>query len=311
MNILFHSNQLDERGTSTALFDYAYYNETILGNVSYIAAPIKNCTLTLTERFHEAFPDGVCLYSSTYELESFCYMHDIDVVYWIKYGLNHGEPVPGIRNVVHVVFDGSAPHSDRYAAVSKWLGDKYKIPYVPHIASLPNITEDYREQLGIPKGALVYGRYGGKDSFDDSVAWHIVNKVARQRPDIYFLFMNTDVFCPSLPNVIHIAATTDPEEKTAFINTCDAMLHCRMRGETFGLSVCEFLHQNKPVITRIDSPERNHIQVLGERGYYYSSGPELEAILTTFKRSDYDYSKLVEQFKPEVVMQQFNEIFLK
>ena len=34
--IAFHSNQLCIRGTEVALFDYAHYNETILGNKSYI-----------------------------------------------------------------------------------------------------------------------------------------------------------------------------------------------------------------------------------------------------------------------------------
>lgn len=310
-NILFHSNQLDLRGTSTALYDYAYFNETILGNKSFIAAPI-NSDLSSQHRFHKSFCGRVFLYETLGELQVYCRLHCIDVVYWIKYGTDDSNTVPGVKNVVHVVFDGSTPHSNKYAAVSKWLGDKYNIPYVPHIVSLPDIKEDYREHLGIPKEALVFGRHGGNDSFDDSVAWPVVTKVARQRPDVYFLFMNTDVFCPSLPNVIHIDPTTDEEVKTAFINTCDAMLHCRMRGETFGLSVCEFLHQDKPVITRIDSPERNHIQVMGDKGFYYSSSAELEAILTHLKRPEgINYSKLVEQFSPERVMEQFNNTFLK
>ena len=36
MNILFHSNQLSERGTEIALFDYAHFNETMLNNKSFI-----------------------------------------------------------------------------------------------------------------------------------------------------------------------------------------------------------------------------------------------------------------------------------
>lgn len=36
MNIGFWENQLCERGTTTSLYDYAFYNQTILGNKSFI-----------------------------------------------------------------------------------------------------------------------------------------------------------------------------------------------------------------------------------------------------------------------------------
>ena len=32
MNIGFWDNQLSERGTTTSLFDYAFYNQKLLGN---------------------------------------------------------------------------------------------------------------------------------------------------------------------------------------------------------------------------------------------------------------------------------------
>ncbi len=35
-SVAFHSNQLGIRGTEVALYDYARYNEEILGNKSYI-----------------------------------------------------------------------------------------------------------------------------------------------------------------------------------------------------------------------------------------------------------------------------------
>ena len=36
VKIAFHDNQLGERGTTVAVFDYAYYNKHILGNESII-----------------------------------------------------------------------------------------------------------------------------------------------------------------------------------------------------------------------------------------------------------------------------------
>ena len=36
MHIAFWDNQLCERGTTVSLYDYAFYNQTLLGNKSYI-----------------------------------------------------------------------------------------------------------------------------------------------------------------------------------------------------------------------------------------------------------------------------------
>lgn len=36
MKIAFFDNYLTERGTTVSLFDYAYYNETLLNNKSFI-----------------------------------------------------------------------------------------------------------------------------------------------------------------------------------------------------------------------------------------------------------------------------------
>ena len=55
--------------------------------------------------------------------------------------------------------------------------------------------------------------------------------------------MNVDLL--SLHTHIHTYS-----EKEAFYRTCDAMLHARRDGETFGLAVAEFSVRNKPVITK-------------------------------------------------------------
>jgi len=34
--VAFHSNELNVRGTNVALYDYALYNEELLGNKSFI-----------------------------------------------------------------------------------------------------------------------------------------------------------------------------------------------------------------------------------------------------------------------------------
>ena len=80
------------------------------------------------------------------------------------------------------------------------------------------------------------------------------------------MFMNQDPFC-DIDNVLFIEGTTDQEQKVAFINTCDVMIHARERGETFGLAIAEFSSQNKPIITYSLSPERCHIDILGNNQF--------------------------------------------
>jgi hypothetical protein len=40
-----------------------------------------------------------------------------------------------------------------------------KPPVVPHIVSLPELSEDLRAELGIPEDAVVFGRHGGVGTF--------------------------------------------------------------------------------------------------------------------------------------------------
>jgi len=53
------------------------------------------------------------------------------------------------------------------------------------------------------------------------------------------------------------------------------MLHGRMRGETFGLSCLEFAMLGKPVLTYGGSPERAHLEILGDSAVPYQNAKEL------------------------------------
>jgi hypothetical protein len=304
MNILFHSNQLGVRGTEVALYDYAHYNETILGNVSYIAAP-ANSDMSALEKFKSRFGDRVILYNNFIEL-TISSSYRIDVAYFIKAGFNDGLLCPGIKNIVHAVFDASDKHGDVYVAVSEWLGKKHNVDYLPHIVSLPDVKEDFREFIGASHNDVIFGRYGGFDQFDIPYLGDVIKAAADK--GVKFLLMNTKQFNFHHTNIMYSEANTDMNTKTAFINTCDAMIHGRTDGESFGLAVAEFLHQNKPVVTSMQCRDRNHIHVLGDKGLYYSNGNELYAILTSFEKKDYNVKPLVDQFKPEVIMQKFKSL---
>lgn len=302
IKVLFHSNQLGIRGTETALYEYAHYNETLLGNTSYIAAPVYSDMQTY-DKFKSRFEDRVLLYGSLNELQS----NNFDVAYFIKAGYNDGKLIEGAKNIVHYVFEGSDPHGDVYVGVSEWLSKKYNTDYLPHIVTLPEVNYSYREYLGISEEDIVFGRHGGFDQFDVPYLREVVEAAADI--GIKFLFMNTSVFTTEHPNIIYLSPAYELDTKAAFINTCDAMLHGRTEGETFGLSICEFLYFNKPVITNLVCRDRNHIELLKDSGIYYTNANELYSLLVNFTKKDYNIKNLIKPFSPEEIMKKFKSLY--
>lgn len=300
MKIGFHSNQLGIRGTEVALYDYALANQEILGNESIVFAP-KNSDLATYDKFSKKLP--VYLYNNFEELEDF----NLDWCYFIKYGTNDGKLLESAKNFVHAVFNVNEPHGDVYAYVSEWLGELHGSPFLPHIVHTPSNSQDFRQQLGISKDAVVFGRYGGYDQFDYNWVKDVIETIVKENSHIYFIFLNTQSFIQH-PQVFFFGGTDDINKKTAFINTCDAMLHARSEGESFGLSICEFLAQNKPVITNPKGRDKNHVRVLGDKGIYYTNTKELYNILTGFIPKKENYSHLIDAFSPEKVINKFNNL---
>lgn len=300
MRIGFLSNQLDNRGTGNALYNYAHYNEELLGNESIIYTFANgNHDDEAVRRFTHRFSLSVILLP---------YKIEVDALYHIKSGYDDGfRPPDDIPYLVHSVFDNQ-PHGTVYATVSPWMGQRFQIPYVPHIVELPRLTGNLREELGIPKDVVVFGRHGGSDSFDIPFVKNSISYYVQQHENVYFLFMNTDKFVEH-PRVIHIPATVDPDRKARFVNSCDAMIHARARGETFGIAVGEFALYGKPIITYSESHERAHLQELGHFALTYKDTPTLER----------QFDKVMEgplitwgygQYGPINVMKKFEEVFL-
>lgn len=315
MKIAFHSNQLSLRGTEIALYDYAHFNEELLGNSSIIVTPRHSPghNELSARRFASRFP--VVGYDGLDELERVMAEHQIDTLYCIKSGSNDGVVSRRVKTVVHAVFGYCEPHGDVYAYVSEWLsqyasGGVY--PAVPHIvAPLPTVG-DLRHELGIPKDATVFGRHGGSDSFDIPFVHIVVHELAKQMDDLFFLFLGTDSFCPPHPRIIHIPPTADLIVKSKFISSCDAMLHARTSGETFGLAVAEFSALRKPIISYSKSLERAHIEILGNDAYYYEDPATLAHLLLHLKEQPRrNLSVYADTFAPEIVMQRFKTIFLE
>jgi glycosyltransferase involved in cell wall biosynthesis len=322
--VLFFDSNLNERGTSVSTYDYAHFNETILGNKSIIAS-FKTGELTSYNKFKERFGE-IHLVDNFIDLEKI----KCDYVYNQKFGFNDNNIVSTAKNLIHAVFPSYQPHGDVYAYISKWLSNniqygkikceftatpnpsdiKEELLYVPYMISLPDVKEDFKEFFNV-KDKLIIGWYGG-NNFHIPDAQQAVADVAKKRKDIVFIFMNQQEAFSNEDNILFINGTTDIEQKVAFINTCDVMIHARERGETFGLAIGEFSTKNKPIITYGNSWERNHIDTLGDKGIYYYDYNSLYNILMNIQKSDIEGKEwnCYQEYTPEKVMEQFNKIFL-
>jgi len=116
-----------------------------------------------------------------------------------------------------------------------------------------------------------------------------------------------------LPNIIHLEPIYDLQEKSNFIGMCDAMLHSRAQGESFGLAIAEFLYHDKPVISYPFGTDLNHTKMLGEKGRWFNNPTELYKQLTGVRQEAHngEYKKLVEKYTPENVMNKFNQVFIE
>lgn len=318
MKIGFLATQLCVRGSTIALYDYAHYNELILKNESVIFYQPTHYlnNASKIEQFNKRF---TCYtYSTIDEVDAIIVSQKIDALYSIKYGTRDNNLSKVCPNLVHAVF-ACEPHGERYAFVSKWLSDKYgKIaPYVPHMINLPdNHGKNLRTILNIPSDAIVYGVYGGQDSFDIRFVHQSINIIIDEQPNTYFIFMNIRRDTIEHDRLIYMPQTPDIDFKLRFINTCDAMIHGRTLGETFGLAIGEFSTLNKPVIT-YNGPivlhyfnDKQHIEILGDKGIYYSDMSSLLTIFRTFKK-EYKEWNCYKEYTPEKVMKIFDEVFLK
>jgi len=306
--------------------DYAMGNHEILGNESIFLMPWREGgeEHPVTRRMKEIAP--LRFYRTEVEREDILKEEKTDFFYCIKNGFNDGVFSRKVPTGIHAIFRESEFHGDIYAYVSSWLSEvmTYGLgPWVPHMVRLAQERGNLRSEYGIPDDATVFGRHGGDDSFDIPWVQKAVVDIARENPGVWFLFLNTQEFegAKGLPNVRFFSATADPIRKRMFFNSCDAMLHARARGETFGLSCLEFAMLGKRVLTFAGSPERAHIDILGDSAVPYASACELKEILrnpASIVRNpcngaaggDMRLDSRFGGFYPEAVMMKFHKVFL-
>jgi len=310
--VAFHSNELNVRGTNVAMYDYAVYNEDILGNKSYIISN-ANADLSALDKFKSRFE--VCLYNKFEDSYAFASEKNVEYVYYVKAGDKDGREIPGTKSLIHAVFQHRDEHGAAYAYISEWLARQMNMTdkYIPYMVDMPTAKKNYRAKLGIPANAIIMGRHGGYTEFDLPFVYSAIYNTLDVRDDIYFLFMNTKAFGAKHKNIIHIQGTYDMQHKSDFIDTCDYMIHGRNMGESFGLAISEFLYHDKPVVSWNNGNDKNHIEMLGDKGIWYSDEKSLTSILHTLVANTQPkgyYKSIVSKYSPINVMQQFDKIFL-
>jgi hypothetical protein len=317
MKVLFHTTGLNFRGTTVAVMDYARYNQEILGNESVISY----CADSVFGNDGGNEQSMIDKIGSEFELRS-AYNNNfeaigsgIDVCYFLTSGYQVPEnPIlSNARNCAHVIFQFKQPYADRYAYVSEWLSNHMsggELPYVPHIVHLPEHNADYRKKLGIGTDKIIIGRHGGLKTMDIRFTWEAVMNIVNTDPRFVFVFLNTQKIIEH-PNIIYLDAINDPQEKSNYINMCDAFIQGKSGGESFGLAPCESLFFNKPTFCFNGGTDLHHVDLLRNTGLLYNNTQELVDKLQHLSLFTANYNQIVDKFNPKTVMEKFDQVFLK
>jgi len=325
LKIAIHTNGLDQRGTGKVPGDYARALHAHTPHEAVIMASglSSNEALARTNSEFRVFTYDKHVDTHRSELvrdviEEIVEREKIDYVHMIKYGIDDHITPRNCRTGIHCVFNMTQPHGDVYAAVSETLALKFgHTKFVPHIITRMYATENVRAKYGIPMDAMVVGRAGGLHTFDLPFVHAAVFEALEKRPDLWFLFLSTEKFIEH-PRAIFVPWLSNEQQKFNHIHSCDAMLHARAMGETFGLAIGEFSAANKPVLTWSgnDHPgyDRAHLDILGNKAIVYNSQHELVDLLLGLDRNflcSLNWDVYTQRFSPKVVIQQYQDVFLK
>jgi hypothetical protein len=315
MKVLLHDNSLNLRGTSVAVYDYAFWlkkNYNIECLISFFKNDPNNHN-SIIKKFEKEFQ--IIPLNSIKDLDTEITKNQIDIFYAQKSGHKDEIFTNKCKTAIHAVFPTPSEHAhgDVYAYISDWLAETCSnntLPFVPYMLNLPLVDKklNFKQQLNIPKHAKVFGRHGGFDSFDILFVQKAIQTLVNNDKNIYFIFCNTPQFI-NHPQVIFTNCVISLKDKVKFVNTCDAMLHARFRGETFGLAVLEFISQNKPVFTYKNSSEGHHYKMLENSGYLYTDEQNLIEQISSFVPHDITYT-CVQNFTPTNTIKKFYNTFI-
>lgn len=317
-DILFYTPHICLRGSSVAIRDYAFYLNSLHGlrtAVAYQPNEPRN-SLDTIRRWSSLFP--ILNVNRPDDLQTVARRVSARYVYQLT-SVNAWAPIYNSKLLIHQTGMQPLPVLERnicYSYVSEWSAafnqpsERHPQNWVPHIVTKHQETrkgKDFRSIFGIPMNAVVLGRTGGLDTWNIPFVDSCINQALSLRSDLWFVLQNTPRRI-SHPRVIYLPATTSSIIKSAFINACDAMLHARIEGESFGIACGEFSIASKPVITYSGSKERSHLEILGNKALLYSNVNQLLEILHHFCPQPGDWNCYA-SFNPLAVTGRFINVF--
>ncbi len=316
MNIGFYIDEMNFRGIAHSTYLYAINNKKYLKNKSIIFYNKKNFRnkKEVIQKFKKKF---YCVGISSFrEIDLYKVKHKLDYLYTQKSGNKDSWVSEKIKTIVHAVYPQklNQVHGYSYAYISEWLSNKFsnkKIPFVPLITEYTNVSSNFKKSLKIKKNDVVFGCHGGDSSFDMKFVQSAVLNIAKDRKDIFFLFLNINKFCKH-PQVKFLKGTSNENFKKKFINTCDAMLYGRSLGESFGLACSEFAVQHKDILSYKFNRHESHKFNISKKNFLeYCSYETLYNLLSNYKKKyKKKYKSKYEKYSSLKVMKDFKNIFL-
>ena len=315
MKIGFYIEEMNYRGVVNSIFEYANNNQKILKNKSYIFyndSALNNKREVILE-FKKKFK--VFYVKDFIEILKINNYIKLDYIYFQRQGVKE-KMIPGIKNIIHAVFPQNIfqYHGFRYAFISSWLSrtcSNNKYPFVPLTICLPKTKGNMRSELNIPSDAKVFGCHGGETSFDLIFVQNAIKEILSKNKNIYFIFLNIKKFF-SHKRIIFLKGSFNKIKKVKFINSCNAMLHARSLGESFGLSCSEFLLKNKPIFTYGFCKQRAHFEICKKNVItYYSYHDLINKILNFNNQKKYNSSDLKIKFSKTRITKIFHRTFFK
>lgn len=314
MKVLFYISDLDHRGTTKRAHDYAFYGHKF-GILTPLIAYSCASSLQTLKRFEETFAP----LSQVKNLEKagrLARERGCRAVFFVEdgyYCLN--SPViaePGVETWKQMIFGACAAKGTRVSVLNGDLPGAEGYPMVPGIVSPPDLTApSLRKDLAIPESAKVFGILLGEDKVTVKEAIEGIDSATREDPRLYILVLGPRPFLPSRHNIIYMEKTGDRHFVDRFANTCDAAIHCRSLGETFGNAVAEFSCRGKAVFVYPHVHDKFHLKTLGSKGIHYTTSEGLRRALHVFNpKSGKDYAAYTE-FTPARVMAAFKGAYIE
>ena len=323
--IAFFCKHFTERGTEKTTYDYAEFNENILGNQSFIICfsdeIIKKNKFHYSKKFvKDKYRKRFQIFEieNIYEIKDILINNQITHFYTQSHGFHrdifqfsNSKIWGNCKTIYHCAFGPMVRQgSTKRCIVGSYLNKRFSkdIPVLPPIVRPYKNLGDLRKKLGIPENGIVIGRHGGKQTFDIQFVKDCIRETIENDKNIYFLFVNTEKFIEH-SRIFYFYDVSDLK-LSKFIGTCDAMIHGRYDGETFGLAVAEFSVANKPVITYGKSKDKEHLIILKNKCLIYNNKKEL---LEIFKQLKFTLKikrswNAYEDYEPASVMKKFEDI---